>query len=507
MGGVKIMEMSKMVLEGIEFLLALDTLLVLLAGLIMGIIAGSLPGFTSGNACAVMLPIIIGMSTSYAIVFMGGVYAGAQYGGSVPAILFKVPGTAQAAATVLDGYPMAKQGKADIALGVSMLASSIGTMISAVLAIFIIIPMARIALSFGPAEMFLLALMGVSIISNVVGKDSKKGLLVGALGFLVASMPADPFYGLPRMNFGIIELYDEIPLIPALIGLFAIPTFLSLSKSEYIIEVSREEVKQVGSFSRMISGMIAAIKRPFNILIASLIGTIIGAIPGTGAGIATFISYGQAVALSKNPESFGKGNIDGIIASEAANNGVTGGAMIPSFALGVPGSGTTAIMLSVMTIQGIIPGPHVVRDYGPMIYGFLITLFIAGLLIIPVGLIYNSLFSKITIVKTSSLIPLLVVLCLLGAFGQRQFIFDMYLLLIFGLLGVLLEIYGFPLIPFVFGIILGPIAEKSFVQAISISKNDPRIFFQSTICKIMWIVIFLLFISPLLIRYFKKIKA
>jgi len=501
------MEIGELVLHGMNVLLDLDTLLVLLAGLILGIIAGSLPGFTSGNACAVMLPISISMSTNLAIVFIGAVYAGAQYGGSVPAILFKVPGTAQAAATALDGYPLAKQGKADFALGVSMLASSVGTMISAILAIFIIIPMARIALGFGPAEMFLLALMGVSIISNVVGKDSKKGLLVGALGFLVAAMPADPFYGLPRMNFGILELYDQMPLIPVLIGLFAIPTFLSLSKSKYIVEVSREEAKQVGSFSGMISGMKAAIKRPFNILIASLIGTIIGAIPGTGAGIATFVSYGQAVALSKDPESFGKGNIDGIIAAEAANNGVTGGAMIPSFALGIPGSGTTAVMLSVITIQGIIPGPHVVRDYSTMIYGFLITLFVAGLLIIPVGMIYNSIFSKITIVKSSTLIPVLIVLCLLGAFGQRQFIFDMYLLLIFGLLGVFLETYGFPLIPFVFGIFLGPVAERSFVQAISISRNDPSIFFQSTICKIMWIVIFLLFITPILIKYFKKIKA
>ncbi|GAB4115815.1 MAG: tripartite tricarboxylate transporter permease [Candidatus Caldatribacteriota bacterium] len=500
------MEIGELLREGMHILLELDTMLVLFAGLVLGIIAGSLPGFTSGNACAVTLPITIAMSTSNAIVFIGAVYAGAQYGGSVPAILFKVPGTAQAAATSLDGYPMAKQGKADIALGVSMMASSIGTMISAILAIFTIIPMARIALGFGPAEMFLLALMGVSIIANVVGKDSKKGLLVGALGFLVAAMPADPFYGLPRMNFGIFELYDEMPLIPTLIGLFAIPTLLNLSKKEYIVEVSREEARKIGSFSRMISGMVAAIKRPFNILIASLIGTIVGAIPGTGAGIATFISYGQAVTLSKNPETFGKGNIEGIIASEAANNGVTGGAMIPSFALGVPGSGTTAVMLSVITIHGIIPGPHVVRDYSTMIYGFLITLFFAGLLIIPVGMVYNSLFSRITIIRSSTLIPVLVVLCLLGAFGQRQFVFDMYLLLIFGLLGVFLEAYKFPLIPFVFGIFLGPVAESSFVQAISISRGDFSIFFRSAICKIMWITIFLLFITPILLRYLKKKK-
>ena len=500
------MEFGQLVLDGIRIVAQWDTLLIMLGGLVVGIVAGSLPGFTSGNACAVMLPISIGMTTSNAIVFIGAVYAGAQYGGAVPAILFKVPGTAQAAATSLDGYPLARQGKADIALGVSMVASSAGTMISAVLALFIIIPMAKIALGFGPAEMFLLALLGVSIISNVVGKDTKKGLLVGALGFLVAAMPADPFYGIPRFNFGVMELYDEMPLIPTLIGLFAIPTFLKLSKSAYIVEVSRDEAKKVGSFSRMMQGVVMGIKRPFNILIGSLIGSLVGALPGTGAGIATFLSYGQAVSMSKKPETFGKGNIDGIIAAESSNNGVTGGAMIPSFALGIPGSGTTAVMLSVLTLQGIIPGPHVVRDHSTMIYGFLVTLFLAGLLILPVGMIYNSLFSKITTIKSATLIPILVVLCLLGAFGQRQFIFDMYLLLIFGLLGVILETYKYPLIPFVFGIFLGPLAERSFVQAISISQNDPSIFFQSTICKIMWIVILLVFLSPYAMKIVKRAK-
>ena len=501
------MEISELIFEGINLILEWETLLVLLAGLIFGMIAGSLPGFTSGNACAITLPLTLGMSTSHAIVFMGAIYAGAQYGGAVPAILFNIPGTAQAAATALEGYPMAKQGKADIALGVSMMASSAGTMISAIVAVFTIIPMARLALGFGPAEMFLLALIGVSIISSVVGKDTKKGLLSGALGFLVAAMPADPYYGLPRLTFGAIELYDTMPLIPTLIGLFAIPSILSLSQTKYIVEVTAEEAKKIGSFSRMFSGVVAAIKRPFKVIIASLIGTFIGAVPGTGAGIATFISYGWASAWSKDPDSFGKGNIEGIIAAEAANNGVSGGAMIPTFALGVPGSGTTAVMLSMMTLHGIIPGPHVVRDYGPMIYGFLVTLFLAGLLILPVGMIYNSLFSRITTVRSATLLPILIVLCLLGSFGQRLFIFDMYLLLAFGLLGVLLEVYRYPLIPFIFGIILGPIAESSFLQAISISQNDPRIFFQSTICIIMWSIILLLFTAPWLTKIYKKIRA
>ncbi|HHV18893.1 MAG TPA: hypothetical protein GXZ27_08560 [Thermoanaerobacterales bacterium] len=498
------MEISQLLFEGLKFVFALDTLLILLAGLIFGMIAGSLPGFTSGNACAISLPLTIGMSTGNATVFMGAIYAGAQYGGAVPAILFKVPGTAQAAATALDGYPLAKQGKADIALGASIMASSAGTMISAIIAVFVIIPMAKLALGFGPAEMFLLALMGISIISSVVGDDPKKGILSGALGFLVAAMPADPYFGIPRLTFGAIELYDKMPLIPTLIGLFAIPTLLSLSQTEYIVEVSAEEAKKIGSFSRMFDGVMATIKRPFNVLMASFIGTFIGAVPGTGAGIATFISYGWASAWSKDPDSFGKGNIEGVIASEASNNGVTGGAMIPTFALGVPGSGTTAIMLSMLTLHGIIPGPNVVRDHSTMIYGFLITLFLAGFLIIPIGMIYNLGFSKITTVRSATLVPILTVLCLIGAFGERLFIFDMYLLLVFGLLGVFLEVYRYPLIPFLFGIVLGPIAESSFIQAISISQNDPKIFFSSTICIIIWIIIVLIFSAPWVVKLYKK---
>jgi putative tricarboxylic transport membrane protein len=501
------MEIIDLVIEGTKVVLDLQSLLILLAGLTLGMVAGALPGFTSGNACAIMLPITIGMSTTHAIVFMGAIYAGAQYGGAVPAILFKVPGTAQAAATALDGYPMAQQGKADIALGVSMMASSAGTMISAIVAVFTIIPMARVALGFGPAEMFLLALIGVSIISSVVGSDTKKGMLTGALGFLVAAMPADPYYGLPRLTFGAFELYDTMPLVPTLIGLFAIPTILALSQTKYIVEVSREEAKKIGGFSRMLGGVIAAIKKPIQVISSSLIGTFIGAIPGTGAGIATFISYGWATTLSKHPETFGKGNLEGIIAAEASNNGVSGGAMIPTFALGVPGSGTTAVMLSMITLHGIIPGPHVVRDHSTMIYGFLVTLFLSGLLIIPIGLIFNSLFSRVTIVRSATLVPVLLVLSLLGSFGQRLFVFDMYLLLTFGLLGILLEMYHYPLIPFLFGIILGPIAESSFIQAISISRNDPRIFFQSTICKIMWVVIILVFTIPWVIKIFKRRNA
>jgi putative tricarboxylic transport membrane protein len=490
------MDISELIYQGFQAILSWQTMLYLFGGVLLGTIAGSLPGFTSGNTCAIVLPLTLSMSPINAIVFMGAIYAGAQYGGGIPAILFNVPGTPQAAATALDGYQLTKQGKPDFALGVSMMASALGTIISAVIALFAMVPVARLALKFGPAEMFLLSMMGVAIISCLVGDDIKKGFVVAVLGFLVSCMAADPYYGYPRLNFGFLELYDKVPLVASMIGLFAIPTILALSKSEFIMECSKEDAKNIGKISGIFKGVAATIKKPIQVLSASLIGTFIGAVPGTGAGISTFVTYGLFTNTSKHPETFGKGDMDGIIAGEASNNGCSGGAMIPTFALGVPGSGTTAIMLSVLMLHGIIPGPNVVSEHGTMVSGFLLTLLLAGVLIIPIGLGYCAMFARIIKVRSSVLIPILIILCLLGAFGERQFIFDMGLLLVFGILGLLLELNHYPMVPFLFGIILGPIAEANFLRSVTLSQGSLGIFFSSSICLIMWVVIVAVFVVP-----------
>jgi len=502
------MEIWGLIAQGANEILSLETLWWMIIGVAIGTIAGILPGFAAGNVCALLMPLSLGLSTTNALVFMGAIYSGSGIGGAIPGILFNVPTSAQGAVTALDGYQMCRQGKADIALGIALAGSAIGTVVSTIISIFAVKPMAQFSLSFGPAEMFCLALAGVAIISSVMGDDPKKGLLSAAFGFLVAAMPADPYHAMPRATFGFLELYDSIPLVPALVGVFAFPSLLALSKEEYIIDISTGNVdfSEVGKFRRLFQGAIETIKRPIQVGIASVIGTVIGIVPGTGASIATFVSYGRAVSMAKDPSEFGKGSIDGVIAAETADNGVAAGAMIPAFALGIPGSATTAIMLSVVILHGIVPGPNVITHHAPMVYGFFLSLLVSGLLLFPVGVVFCKMFSKLTVIKSSVIVPVLLAVCLVGAYASRQFMFDMYLMMVFGVIGILMSNNKFPPIPFLFGIVLGPIAERSFIQSISISRFTYGIFFDSVICKVLWVIIVFMIALPWTTKLYRKIR-
>jgi len=497
---------GELLVAGLQTILSWQTVLIMLVGVLVGVFCGALPGFSAANTCAICLPLTITMGTVNGLAFMGAVYVGSNCGGGIPAVLFNLPGTPSSSATSFDGYPLSKQGKADVALGAVITASAIGTLISSIFAALTIVPMAKLALKFGPAEMFMLVLMGVVIIVNVVGDDPIKGLLSALIGFMIAAMPADPYLGTPRMNFGFLELYDSIPLVPTLIGLFAIPSLLNLSKMNYIVEIPLEEAKGIGKVRNILKGALETVKRPHKLAISTIIGSVIGAIPGTGANIAAFVSYGTAVSMSKEPETFGKGNIEGVIACESANNACVGGAMIPAFSLGIPGSATTAIMLSMLLLHGIVPGPDVVRDHGPMVYGFLIILFVGGLLIVPFGIWFAKIFSKLTVVRSCILVAPLMALCLVGAFAERTFLFDMYLLIVFGLVGLLIEKSKFPVVPLVLGLVLGGAVERNFLQAISLSRGSYAIFFQSPICKILWAINIAVLIVPRVIKLVRKRK-
>lgn len=497
------MEILTHLKAGADFLFQLDTMIYMIVGVALGIIAGALPGFTSTNANAVMLPFTLAMPVECALVFIASVYCGAMYGDAVPAVLFNTPGSAGAAATALDGYPMSLQGKADQALGISTGASLWGGVIAGIVVILVIRPMSMLALRFGPAEMFLLAFLGISVISSISTKNMTKGILSGLFGLLLAAVAADPMWGRPRMNFGMIELYDTVPFIPVLIGLFALPTLIELTQRYKIADINEGAMVNVGSFRRLWEGVMETVKRPIAVIRSSLIGCFIGAIPGTGASIATFVSYGQAKAWSKTPELFGKGNPDGVIASEAANNAVTGGSMVPTLALGIPGSGTTAVMLAALILHGIRPGPHVIREFPGETYALLLSLLIAPIVMVPLALVFNRYSSKITTFRTAFIVPVLICLCLVGAYAIRLYQFDFYVVLLFGLLGMLMIRTGYPTVPFVLGVILGPIAEGNVVRAIKISRGDLGIFFSSTVCYILWAAIMFVLLSPLVVSWIK----
>ena len=489
--------------SGFATLFSGNTFLWLIVGLTVGLVAGSIPGLSSSNTTAILLPMTLGMSTQSALVFIGAIYVGCQYGGSIPAILLKTPGTAGAGATTLDGYPLNLKGQADYALGISLGASSFGGFVAAAISILIVRPISTVALSFGPAEIFLLALVGIAIIVGISDKSPAMGLLAGMIGILIATMPADPSLGYPRCNFKLLELYDSFPDLATMIGLFAFSSLLALTDDE---TASKRAESKIGRISEIIRGSVRVFKNKIILLWSTFIGLFIGVLPGAGINVASFMAYSQAKLLSKRGEEFGTGVEEGVIAPEAANNAVAGGALVPTMTLGVPGSATAAVMLAALVMHGIRPGPQVMRQYPAQIYCLFVAIIVASLLQWPFGLIYNKFAVKIASAKNMYLIPAVMALCLLGCYATRQFMVDMWIFLIMGIIGYILEQSGFPYVPLVLGVVMGALAEGYYIIAIMISQGSFMIFFQSVYSWIMWGVILLVLIVPIVGPLFKKKK-
>jgi putative tricarboxylic transport membrane protein len=315
-------------------------------------------------------------------------------------------------------------------------------------------------------------------------------------------MPADPRMGLPRLNFGFYEIYDSIPFTPLIMGMFAFPAVMDLISE--LKNTQYKEAIKVGS--KVMEGVIDTLRKPFLVLYTSLIGLFVGIIPGAGIDIGAFMAYAQAKSLSKHPETFGRGNPEGIIASEAGNNGVASGALVPAMSLGIPGGTTTAVMLSAMTLHGVTLGPQIIRNFPGPVYALMLAMIICGFLTFPLGYAFNKIAVKILSIKKAYLIPVVFVLCMAGSFGDRKFLFDNYLCFIAGIVGILMAKGGYPTAPFILAAILGPLLEQNFIRAILISQGSYSIFFQSTVCKVMWIIILLTLSMPLIIRVVNRMK-
>lgn len=496
------MEVFELLQLGATNLFAFKTFMLLLIGLVIGLIAGSIPGLSSSNTTAILLPMTLGMSTGDALVFIASIYVGAQYGGSIPAILIRTPGAAGSGATTLDGYPLARQGKADYALGISLTASTVGGTVAAIAAIFIVNPISKIALSFGPAEIFLLALVGIAIIVGVSDKSPAMGLLVGMTGILMGAMPADPSLGLPRLSFGLLELYDSFPTITAMIGLFAYGSLLDLTDGHQT-EGMRQ---QVGQFKQIVEGAKRVFKSPITLGFSTLIGLFIGILPGAGVNVASFMAYSQAKIWSKKSEEFGTGIPEGIIAPEAANNAVAGGAMVPTMTLGIPGSATAAIVLAALVMHGVRPGPQIMRQFPDMVYAMLLAIVVASALQWIIGIFYTKFAVKLAATKNEFLIPAVLATCLLGSYATNQYMVDMWFFLLFGVIGYILSASGFPYVPLVLGFVMGGLAEGYYIIAISISNGSFAIFFKSLISWIMWLSIVAVLLVPIITSLVKKRK-
>ncbi|MFQ3620344.1 MAG: tripartite tricarboxylate transporter permease [Spirochaetales bacterium] len=446
----------------------------LFIGVAGGIIVGCLPGLSGSTGIILLLPFLLYVEPAEALIMMSGMFCGSMYGGSISAILISTPGTPSAAATVLDGYPLAKQGKAGKALAISTIASTAGGVVSTLCLIFLSPQLAKLALKFGPSEYFALMIFGLTIMASVSTTSLLKGLISGFFGLLLAMVGLDPTLGTPRFTFGITRFLTGFPMVPVLIGLFAFSeVFLQLENIGKLFHPHTERIKSSLPSWKELKGLVKVI------LGSSLLGTVIGIIPATGGAIASFMAYNEARRFSKNPERFGTGELAGIAAPEAANNGTTGGAMIPMLTLGIPGDVVTAIMLGALLLIGVQPGPLLFTQKPQIIHALFAGFMLSQFLILLLGLITIPLFPKVLKVPVGILYPLVLALCFLGAYSYGNSVYDMGLAVVFGVVGYSMKKHGFSAAPTILGLILGPMAERELGRALIISHGDWTVLFKS----------------------------
>ncbi|WP_071796186.1 tripartite tricarboxylate transporter permease [Natronohydrobacter thiooxidans] len=479
--------------------LSLMTVWIAVAGVIVGIFFGALPGFGGSASLAIMLPVALVLSPLNAMVFLLAIYTGGHYGGGIPAVLMGVPGDASAAATVLDGFPMTQKGQASEALAFLAMGSAVAGIVSIIAFLVFAPPLARFALSFGPPELFMLVIFGLTIIGSIEPANMLKALMAGALGLLIASVGVDPYLGNARMVANIPQLYDGFPFIPSLLGLFCISQMLVLITRDNLVAPGQDVVTP--SLKRTLRGMIDCFRHWRAMSIGTLSGTFIGALPGAGATIAAFIAYNVSKNTSSDPRSFGKGNPDGLIAPEAAQNAIVGGSMIPTFALGIPGSGAAAVLMGVMMYMGLRPGPQLFVEQLPLIQLLCLYLLIASVAMIAIGAVAAGAFCRVTRVPLPVLVPLVVVAASIGAYSTRGEIFDLGVMVAFGVLGYLLQRKKYPLSAVVLGLVLGPMAEQYFIQSLVMSNWNYAVFFTRPITMVLWgLIVVSVIVSILLYR-------
>ena len=459
--------------EGLMQTLNPLSLFCVFAGVFFGVIVGALPGLGPVVGITIALPFTYSMLPNQAIALLLGIYCGAIYGGSISAILINTPGTPSSAATVLDGFPMAKKGKAGLALGWCTFASLFGGLFSCIVLVICGPTLAMVALSFGPVETFALVMLALTCIATVSRGSTLAGLVAGFIGLSLAVVGSDPISGNIRFSFGFFMLSGGIGFIPVVVGIFALSEVFSRA-SEY---VSGESINTL-EYNGMEFPAWAEIKKRIGILFkSSIIGTGVGILPGTGAATACFISYAEVKRSSPRREQMGTGEPDGIIASEAANNAVTGGALVPTLALGLPGDAVTAVMLGTLVLHGITPGVRLMVDNPVTVYSAFFSLGIANLLMFAVGIFVAKIFAKLLRMPDPLLMCGVVVLCLLGSYGVNNSIFDVSVTVIMGMFGLLLRRFKVPLAPLVIGIVLGPMLEINLRQGLILTDGSFAAFF------------------------------
>ncbi|WP_349367711.1 tripartite tricarboxylate transporter permease [Salinarimonas sp.] len=442
------------------------TFVLIAASVVWGIAFGAVPGLTGIVGVALLIPFTFLFDPTEGLLLLAGVYVGSTFGGSISAILFNTPGSPEAACTALDGYPMAKRGEAGKALGIALASSAIGGVFGTIVLMLLAPPMAQLALQFGPAEYFALAVLGITAIASIGSGSILKGLVAGLLGLAVATVGLDPITGMPRYTFGSSELLTGIGFVPAIIGVFALAEVLQR------VSESDRSADAITNVSTKLPSLAEFMATRYTLLRSSALGSFIGALPGVGATTAAFISYSEAVRWSRRPERFGTGEPEGIAAPESANNAAVGGSMIPLLALGIPGSATTAVMLGGLTIHGIVPGPLLMQQNPILVFSVFIGMMLANLLMLVIGIRAARYFALVLRAPYALVGPAIVVMCMTGVYAINSNVADIAIMLAFGVVGFGLRRLGYPIACFIIGLVLGPIAEVSLRQGLILSDRD-----------------------------------
>jgi len=476
------------IFQYLEILFTLPNLIAIFSGTVLGTMMGAMPGLTATLAVAILIPTTFSMDPVMGLAMMGGSYSGSMYGGAISAILLATPGTPAALATSFEGYPLTRKGRAGIALKVSVIASFWGGVISTIVLLVFAPILAHFALNFGPPEYFLLAIMGLASIVMFAKGNMIKGLLSGFIGLAISLIGTDPISGSLRYTGGFLQLYEGLDFMAPLIGMFSIAQMLNLT-GEKTIAQSDTNQKAVIKKEKMPKGL----GKPM--LMGSLMGTGIGILPGAGATISAFLAYQVQRQVSKKKHEFGNGSLEGIAAAESSNNGCTGGSLVPLLTLGIPGNTTSAALMGGLIIKGLIPGPELFSRYADVTYPFIMSLFVANVVFLLLGLFFAPQFAKVSLIPTSLLIPIVCMFSVIGTYAIQNSLFDVGVMIVFAVLGYFLSKYGFSLGALVLGLILGPIAERGFAQGILMGRGSYSIFFTRPTSIVLIILTVILVVS------------
>jgi putative tricarboxylic transport membrane protein len=490
----------QLLMDGLLTTLTPANLLLVFVGMLVGVFFGSLPGISSSMGIVLMLPFTYYMGILPSIILLVALYAGSAYGGSITAILFNTPGTPEAVATTFDGYPMTKNGKAGKALSLAISASAFGGVFAVLIMLFLAPPLSKVALNIQSAEYFALTVLGLTVISSIGTKSPVKAIASGLIGIMIAMIGMDPIVGANRFTFGNVELMNGLEMIPIMIGAFALAEVLNQVTDKHknlnmSNKVSLETIK-----------LVELIKHKWVLLKSAVIGTVIGILPGTGGSIASIVSYGEAMRTSKNKDNYGQGEEEGVVAPEAANNAAAGGAMIPTLVLGIPGSPTTAIILAALALQGLQPGPQLMTEQPLMLYCIFFSMLIASVTVFIGGRLGVKAFAAILKLPYSMLGTLIVLLSMVGSYAVGNTMFNVWVMLLFGILGYFMKKYHFSPASLVLGLVLGPMMEENFRRHLLVTEGDYLSFITQPISGVILLISGLALFYPLIAKLFKKNK-